>query len=172
MTKSPPPSLFPTIFVGSAYIIASRELIKHSLTDPTARELREWCRDIYSPDELFWATLIRSFDVPGYIPLFHRYSVQDVMVLARFVSWSEIAGDDIFHGGSAYPHCMIRRGVCVFGLGDLSWLITRIQLFANKFDLTVDASVVQCLEEMLREKLTQNLEVQGSWRNYPMPSKL
>uniref|UniRef100_UPI00358F3E82 beta-1,3-galactosyl-O-glycosyl-glycoprotein beta-1,6-N-acetylglucosaminyltransferase 3-like n=1 Tax=Myxine glutinosa TaxID=7769 RepID=UPI00358F3E82 len=153
-TKSPLPSSLPSIFIGSAYIIASRDLVQHALTDPTARELREWCRDVYSPDELFWATLIRSPGVPGYFPPFRHYDIQDVMALARFVSWSELEGDDLFHGASAYPRCtgVIRRDVCVFGLGDLSWLMTRMQLFANKFDPTVDASVIQCLEEMLREQ--------------------
>ena len=40
-----------------------------------------------------------------------------------------------------------RPGVCVYGVGDLSWMLTQGHLFANKFDVDADVFAVACLDE-------------------------
>lgn len=46
----------------------------------------------------------------------------------------------------------IVRGICVFGVGDLSWLHQRPELFANKFHLTFHYLAFDCLEQRHRER--------------------
>ena len=44
------------------------------------------------------------------------------------------------------------RGICVFGIGDVPWLATRREIIANKFHLTFDHYVMDCLEERHRNR--------------------
>lgn len=48
--------------------------------------------------------------------------------------------------------------LCVFGVGDLSWMLRKHHFFANKFDMDVDPFALQCLEEHLRHKALETLE--------------
>ena len=43
-----------------------------------------------------------------------------------------------------------RHGICVFGIGDLEWLLQQNQLFANKFDDRKDDLILQCLEDWFK----------------------
>ncbi|CAF5174733.1 unnamed protein product, partial [Rotaria sp. Silwood1] len=52
---SPPGNV--EIVKGSAYGAFSRAFIEFVLTSPIAKELLDWSRDTYSPDEHYWATL-------------------------------------------------------------------------------------------------------------------
>ena len=45
------------IVKGSAYGVFSRFFVEFILTDQKARDLLEWSKDTYSPDEHFWSTL-------------------------------------------------------------------------------------------------------------------
>jgi hypothetical protein len=58
---------------------------------------------------------------------------------SRFVIW----GDDIKCGGK-YVH-----GVCVFSFPDLPVLISRPELFANKFQLTYNPVAYECMEKWI-----------------------
>ena len=46
-----------TVVKGSAYGIFSREFVEFVINSNTARSLLDWFRDVYSPDEYYWATL-------------------------------------------------------------------------------------------------------------------
>lgn len=48
-----------TIYFGSAYYILTKEFVEFTLTDVRAKDLLEWSRDTYSPDEHYWVTLNR-----------------------------------------------------------------------------------------------------------------
>jgi hypothetical protein len=39
--------------------------------------------------------------------------------------------------------------LCVFGVGDLAWLLKRKELFARRVDLHYDHVVIECLEKLL-----------------------
>nr|XP_028591096.1 beta-1,3-galactosyl-O-glycosyl-glycoprotein beta-1,6-N-acetylglucosaminyltransferase 7 isoform X2 [Podarcis muralis] len=56
--KSEPPHNL-TIYFGGAYYVLTREFVEFILTDTRARDLLEWSRDTYSPDEHYWVTLNR-----------------------------------------------------------------------------------------------------------------
>uniref|UniRef100_A0A8D2L1L2 Beta-1,3-galactosyl-O-glycosyl-glycoprotein beta-1,6-N-acetylglucosaminyltransferase 3 n=1 Tax=Varanus komodoensis TaxID=61221 RepID=A0A8D2L1L2_VARKO len=149
--KSPPPQQSP-MFTGNAYIVVTRAFVQHLFEDPAARQVLEWCKDTYSPDEHLWATLHRMPGVPGSVPFNGKFDLTDMNAIARAVKWSYTEGD--VSKGAPYPPCSgaHQRAVCVYGIGDLPWLITQHHLFANKFDPRVDDDVITCLEEHLRHK--------------------
>ncbi|XP_029952870.1 beta-1,3-galactosyl-O-glycosyl-glycoprotein beta-1,6-N-acetylglucosaminyltransferase 3-like [Salarias fasciatus] len=156
--KSPPPISVP-MFAGNAYFVVTRAFVKHVIEDKEIQKFLEWEKDTYSPDEHLWATLQRMPSVPGSVPSNRKYDVSDMNAFARVVKWSYSAGD--VKQGAPYRPCtgVYRRAVCVYGAGDLQWLLEQQQLFANKFDPEVDDIAIRCLESVLRFKalaLTQN----------------
>ncbi|KAH0619812.1 hypothetical protein JD844_014100 [Phrynosoma platyrhinos] len=151
MEKSPPPQSSP-MFTGSAYVVLTREFVQHLFQDPVAKQVIEWSKDTYSPDEHLWATLHRMPGMPGGVPFNSKFDLTDMNAIVRLVKWSYSEGD--IAKGAPYPPCMgtSRRAVCVYGVGDLHWVLSQHHLFANKFDLRVDEYAIQCLEEHLRYK--------------------
>ncbi|XP_029290210.1 LOW QUALITY PROTEIN: beta-1,3-galactosyl-O-glycosyl-glycoprotein beta-1,6-N-acetylglucosaminyltransferase 3 [Cottoperca gobio] len=149
--KTPPPIDSP-MFMGNAYFVVTRAFVKHVLQDREVQQLLEWERDTYSPDEHLWATLQRMHHVPGSLPANIKYDESDMHALARVVKWSYLAGD--MKNGAPYYPCTgaYRRAVCVYGAGDLLWLLKQQQLFANKFDPEVDDTAIRCMESVLRFK--------------------
>ena len=49
------------LYYGSAYIIATRDFLQWATTDSVPTNLINWSRDLYSPDEVIWATLSRIY---------------------------------------------------------------------------------------------------------------
>ena len=138
--KSPPPENV-TIYSGSAYNYFPRDFVNFTLNDPLARSLLTWMNDTYSPDENYWATLIRLPSAPGHY-VRHRWTPR-----YRASKWE---------GLQNHPPCQgfHQRGSCVYGVGDLSWLIEHPALFANKFDIAFDEKVINCLEQWLIQPTT------------------
>ncbi|XP_021007995.1 beta-1,3-galactosyl-O-glycosyl-glycoprotein beta-1,6-N-acetylglucosaminyltransferase [Mus caroli] len=155
--KAPPPLKTP-LFSGSAYFVVSREYVGYVLENENIQKLMEWAQDTYSPDEFLWATIQRIPEVPGSFPSSHKYDLSDMNAIARFVKWQYFEGD--VSNGAPYPPCagVHVRSVCIFGAGDLSWMLRQHHLFANKFDMDVDPYAIQCLDEHLRRKALENLE--------------
>lgn len=161
--KSPPPISSP-MFSGNAYFVVTRAFVEHVLHDREVQKLMEWEKDTYSPDEHLWATLQRMPSVPGSVPANSKYDVPDMQALARVVKWSYSAGD--MKNGAPYYPCtgIYRRAVCVYGAGDLLWLLKQQHFFANKFDPEVDDIAIRCIETFLRFKAVdpEKLTVQDS----------
>ncbi|XP_027707933.1 beta-1,3-galactosyl-O-glycosyl-glycoprotein beta-1,6-N-acetylglucosaminyltransferase 3 [Vombatus ursinus] len=149
--KTTPPHGLP-MFTGNAYIVASRDFIQQLFKNPDAQKLIEWVKDTYSPDEHLWATLHRMPWMPGSVPYHEKYHISDLNAIARFVKWQGYDGD--ISKGAPYPLCtgIYQRGVCVYGAGDLHFMLQSHHLLANKFDPKVDDNALQCLEEYLRYK--------------------
>ncbi|MEE6459422.1 hypothetical protein FKM82_000628 [Ascaphus truei] len=149
--KKPPP--FQTqIFSGSAYFVVSRGFVGYVLGNDKIISFLEWSKDTYSPDEFLWATIQRISEVPGSVPANGKYDVSDMNAVARFVKWQYLEGD--VSKGAPYPPCTGThvRSICVFGSGDLQFMLRKHHLFGNKFDIDVDPTAMQCLEEHLRHK--------------------
>ncbi|XP_018407773.1 PREDICTED: beta-1,3-galactosyl-O-glycosyl-glycoprotein beta-1,6-N-acetylglucosaminyltransferase 3 [Nanorana parkeri] len=149
--KMPPPIASP-MFTGNAYIVVSRDFVRYIFEEPQVQKFIDWAKDTYSPDEHIWASLNRMPGVPGSSPYSEKYEQSDMNSMARMVKWSYQEGD--ITKGAAYPPCtgLHRRAVCIYGAGDLSWLIKQHHLFANKFDPKVDDTTMQCMEEYIRYK--------------------
>ncbi|CAF98315.1 unnamed protein product, partial [Tetraodon nigroviridis] len=150
-TKGPPPINTP-MFSGNAYFVVSRAFVHHALTDAEVQALLEWEKDTFSPDEHLWATLQRMPRVPGSVPPNDKYDTSDMLALARVVKWGYLAGD--VEQGAPYRPCTgdYRRSVCVYGAGDVRWLLAQRHLLANKFDPEIDDVAIRCLESYLRMK--------------------
>ncbi|XP_067915976.1 beta-1,3-galactosyl-O-glycosyl-glycoprotein beta-1,6-N-acetylglucosaminyltransferase 3-like [Heterodontus francisci] len=155
--KSPPPLSSP-IFVGSAYILVTKEFVSNLFVNKEIQAFFKWSEDTYSPDEHIWATLQRMPKVPGSIPYTPTHLSGKPRVLTRTVKWSFEAGDTA--KGALYPPCTgrYRHLICIYGAGDLHWIIQQKNLFANKFDPEVDNTAVQCMEEYLRHKVIHGTE--------------
>lgn len=156
-TKAPPPFNLP-ILSGNAYIVVNRGFIRSVLEDSRIQALIEWSKDTYSPDEFLWATIQRLPGVPGSTRPSRKYDMSDIYAVARIVKWQWHEGSQ----GSAeavYPECQGNhiRSICVYGAGDLQWLLEQHHLFANKFDTEMDPIAVYCLETYLRKKALDEL---------------
>lgn len=145
VTKAPPPHGI-QVFMGSAYFVLSREFVQYVLASPVVSDFLSWSEDTYSPDEHFWASLVRVPSAPGHIPL-SAADVSDLSSRTRLVKWNYLEG-------SLYPPCTgtHMRSVCIYGAAELRWLLTYGHWFANKFDPKVDPILIQCLEEKLLER--------------------
>ncbi|XP_004713895.1 beta-1,3-galactosyl-O-glycosyl-glycoprotein beta-1,6-N-acetylglucosaminyltransferase [Echinops telfairi] len=156
LDKARPPLKTP-MFSGSAYFVVRRDYVGYVLENENIRKFMEWAQDTYSPDEYLWATVQRISDVPGALPSNRKYDMSDMHAIARFVKWHYFEGD--VAQGAPYPPCsgVHVRSVCVFGAGDLNWMLRQHHLFANKFDTDVDFFAVQCLDEHLRQKALEPL---------------
>lgn len=134
------------MFIGSAYFVLSREFVNYVSNSKMAKHFLTWSADTYSPDEHFWATLIRLPGVPGHIPR-SEADITDLKSKTRLVKWNYLEGH-------LYPACTgtHMRSVCIYGAAELRWLLNYGHWFANKFDPKVDPVLIKCLEEKLMEK--------------------
>ncbi|KFV40881.1 Beta-1,3-galactosyl-O-glycosyl-glycoprotein beta-1,6-N-acetylglucosaminyltransferase 7, partial [Gavia stellata] len=150
-----------TIYFGSAYYILTKEFVEFTLTDARAKDLLEWSRDTYSPDEHYWVTLNRLNepyvfkDAPGATPNANWEGN------IRAIKWKDQEGT--IHKGCKGHYI---RDICVYGLGDLQWIIESPHLFANKFEPATYPLVMDCLERHYRLKVLHQAEVpiEDHWR--------
>ncbi|NP_076376.3 N-acetyllactosaminide beta-1,6-N-acetylglucosaminyl-transferase isoform B [Mus musculus] len=151
--KAPPPHNL-TIYFGTAYVALTREFANFVLKDQRSVDLISWSKDTYSPDEHFWVTLNRIPGVPGSMPPNASWTGN-----LRAVKWMDMEAK---HGGC---HGHYVHGICIYGNGDLQWLINSQSLFANKFELNTYPLTVECLELRLRERTLNQSEIaiQPSW---------
>ncbi|XP_052553769.1 N-acetyllactosaminide beta-1,6-N-acetylglucosaminyl-transferase isoform X2 [Tympanuchus pallidicinctus] len=145
--KAPPPHNL-TLYFGSAYIAVTRPFVEFVLQDPRAIDLLAWSEDTYSPDEHFWVTLNRIPGVPGSMP---NASWEGELKAVKWIDMEDV------HGGC---HGHYVRGICVYGTGDLEWLLNSTCMFANKFELRTYPLTVECLELRHRKRTLAQSEVQ------------
>ncbi|XP_061763997.1 beta-1,3-galactosyl-O-glycosyl-glycoprotein beta-1,6-N-acetylglucosaminyltransferase 4-like [Nerophis ophidion] len=146
LTKSAPPHGI-EMFTGSAYFVLSRDFVVFINSSVVVKDFLAWSKDTYSPDEHFWATVVRLPGAPGEVSR-GRPDITDLMSKTRAVKWQ-------FHEKALYyPPCTGKhvRGVCIYGAAEVHWLLDSGQWFANKFDPTVDPVAYQCLEEILERR--------------------
>lgn len=145
VAKSEPPHGI-KMFIGSAYFVLSRDFVDYVTTSKVTMDFLAWSTDTYSPDEHFWATVVRIPGVPGHIPR-SEPDITDLKSKTRLVKWNYLEGN-------LYPPCTgtHMRSVCIYGAAELRWLLNYGHWFANKFDPKVDPILIKCLEEKLIEK--------------------
>ena len=154
----PPPPHNISLVKGSAFGVFSRAFVEFTLTDQMARDLLEWSRDTYSPDEVYWSTLNHRWVNPMLkAPGGYDNAVPDRKPwLAMYSSWRTSVPKGPCAG--KYVH-----DICIFSLRDLPNLISRQELFANKFYRDTEPMTLDCLEEWLRLKATSNLPFDGQY---------
>lgn len=152
--KGPPPHNL-TIYFGTAYYSLTRPFVEFVLNDKVAKDLLEWSRDTFSPDEHFWVTLNHMKEAPG------SYVEGEWDGNIRAIKWRD-------QEGTAHQGCKGQyiRDICVYGIGDLPWLIKSESMFANKFETASFPEALDCLELWHRHKVLQQatVPIQPSWR--------
>ncbi|XP_059214516.1 beta-1,3-galactosyl-O-glycosyl-glycoprotein beta-1,6-N-acetylglucosaminyltransferase 4-like [Centropristis striata] len=133
------------VFSGSAYFVLSWDFVVYINSSDVVKDFLAWSEDTYSPDEHFWATLVRLPGVPGEVPRSHP-DITDLMIKTRLVKWKNLEE-------KLYPRCSGKhvRSICIYGAAEMRWLLNFGHWFANKFDPKVDPILIQCLEEKLEE---------------------
>ncbi|XP_069352495.1 beta-1,3-galactosyl-O-glycosyl-glycoprotein beta-1,6-N-acetylglucosaminyltransferase 7 [Eulemur rufifrons] len=149
----PPHNL--TIYFGSAYYVLTRKFVEFILTDIRAKDMLQWSKDIHSPEQHYWVTLNRLKDAPGATP--NAGWKGNVRAIKRRNEEGHV------HDGCKGHYV---QDICVYGPGDLPWIIQSSSLFANKFEPSTDPLVVTCLERRHRLKALRQAEVpvEPHWR--------
>ncbi|XP_066558316.1 beta-1,3-galactosyl-O-glycosyl-glycoprotein beta-1,6-N-acetylglucosaminyltransferase 7 [Amia ocellicauda] len=149
---APPHNL--EIYFGTAYYSLTRPFVKFVMQSEVARDLLEWSKDTYSPDEHYWVTLNHLSDAPGSNP---NGGWEGSI---RAIKWKDQEGK--LHGGCKGHYV---RDICVYGPEDLQWIIDKNSMFANKFELKSNPQAVHCLEQWHRHKVLSQtaIPIQPSW---------
>ncbi|XP_011914332.1 PREDICTED: beta-1,3-galactosyl-O-glycosyl-glycoprotein beta-1,6-N-acetylglucosaminyltransferase 7 [Cercocebus atys] len=149
----PPHNL--TIYFGSAYYVLTRKFVEFILTDIRAKDMLQWSKDIRSPEQHYWVTLNQLKDAPGATPDAGWEGT------VRAIKWKSEEGN--VHDGCKGRYV---QDICVYGPGDLPWLVQSSSLFAYKFEPSTDPLVVTCLERRHRLQVLRQAEVpiEPHWR--------
>ncbi|XP_067838807.1 beta-1,3-galactosyl-O-glycosyl-glycoprotein beta-1,6-N-acetylglucosaminyltransferase 4-like isoform X2 [Heptranchias perlo] len=152
IAKDPAPHSI-EMFTGSAYFVLSHDFVQYISNSVVAKDFLAWSADTYSPDEHFWASMVRVPGVPGEL-LRSEAEVTDLQSKVRLVKWSYLEEQ-------LYPPCTgtHRRSVCIYGAAELRWLLNYGHWFANKFDSKVDPVLIKCLELKVRERQRNWIEL-------------
>ncbi|XP_068172415.1 beta-1,3-galactosyl-O-glycosyl-glycoprotein beta-1,6-N-acetylglucosaminyltransferase 7 [Antennarius striatus] len=152
MKKSLPPHNL-QIYFGTAYYALTRAFVDFVLKSNISHDLLEWSKDTYSPDEHYWVTLNHIKEAPG------SYIDGEWEGNVRAIKWSDQVGT--VHDGCKGHYV---RDICIFGVGDLPWIINQNQMFANKFDKTYPEAL-DCLEQWHRNKVLNQatVPIEPSW---------
>ncbi|XP_048245483.1 beta-1,3-galactosyl-O-glycosyl-glycoprotein beta-1,6-N-acetylglucosaminyltransferase 3-like [Haliotis rufescens] len=120
------------------------------MNNPIAKDFAKWVKNAVVPDETFFPSLNHNphLKVPG-SALVHIQTNTRKPYIARFKNWGAAWGDGIMN----WP-CKGKRvrDICIFGVGDLRLLTSRMELFANKFYINYQPRTFECIEEWLRER--------------------
>ena len=145
---NPPPPGNITVIKGSAFGVFSRQFVEFIFRDNTTQEFLKWLQNVWSPDEFFWATLnSHKYNPHLNAPGGYAGAQERKPWLAKYASWPP------------RDRCARKavHGICIFTSADLPVLISRRELFANKFQIEKDYIVLHCLEEWIHNKTSHPL---------------
>ncbi|XP_060899295.1 beta-1,3-galactosyl-O-glycosyl-glycoprotein beta-1,6-N-acetylglucosaminyltransferase 7 isoform X1 [Labrus mixtus] len=151
--KGPPPHRL-QIYFGTAYYALTRPFVDFVLESPIAKDLLEWSKDTFSPDEHYWVTLNHIKDAPG------SHIDGGWAGNIRAIKWRDQEGRT--HNGCKGRYV---RDICVFGVDDLSWIINKKSMFANKFESKTFPEALDCLEKWHRNMVLNQatVPIEPSW---------
>uniref|UniRef100_UPI0037E8A973 beta-1,3-galactosyl-O-glycosyl-glycoprotein beta-1,6-N-acetylglucosaminyltransferase 7 n=1 Tax=Semicossyphus pulcher TaxID=241346 RepID=UPI0037E8A973 len=153
LKKGPPPHNL-QVYFGTAYYALTRAFVNFVLKSTLARDLLEWSKDTYSPDEHYWVTLNNIKEAPG--SHIDGGWAGDI----RAIKWRD-------QEGRAHNGCKGRyvRDICIYGVEDLPWIINKSSMFANKFESNTFPEALDCLEQWHRNKVLHQatVPIEPSW---------
>ncbi|XP_061582765.1 beta-1,3-galactosyl-O-glycosyl-glycoprotein beta-1,6-N-acetylglucosaminyltransferase 7 isoform X3 [Cololabis saira] len=153
LKKRPPPHNL-QIYFGTAYYALMRDFVDFVQESPVARDLLEWSKDTFSPDEHYWVTLNHIKEAPGsYIDGGWKGDI-------RAIKWRDQEG--MTHAGCKGHYV---RDICIYGMEDLPWIFDRNSIFANKFESKTSPEALDCLEQWHRSKVLNQttVPIEPSW---------
>ncbi|OWF54385.1 beta-1,3-galactosyl-O-glycosyl-glycoprotein beta-1,6-N-acetylglucosaminyltransferase-like [Mizuhopecten yessoensis] len=136
---------------GSMHIVASRGFVDYILHDPVAHDFMNWTRHTDYPEETFFPSLNYNphLNVPGGFKGNLEENEQHLRFFGRFVNWVNWIHNTDKYKADYACYGKIVHGICIFGVRDLPLIITRPELFVNKFYRYYQPYVMDCLEELL-----------------------
>ncbi|XP_054473193.1 beta-1,3-galactosyl-O-glycosyl-glycoprotein beta-1,6-N-acetylglucosaminyltransferase 7 isoform X2 [Anoplopoma fimbria] len=150
--KGPPPHNL-QVYFGTAYYALTRDFVDFVLKSPIARDLLEWSKDTFSPDEHYWVTL-SHIKAPGS----HLDGGWEGDI--RSIKWRD-------QEGRAHDGCKGHyvRDICIYGVEDLTWIINRNSMFANKFESNTFPGALDCMEQWHRTKVLNQatVSIEPAW---------
>lgn len=140
--ERPPRGIVP--YYNMTESVISRSTAEFVLTNPLAKEFREWLQDIKAPEEFFYATLARvdrKSVADGDKRVYMDPDIDTTQGLCpRYSNWN----GSICHG-------QMKRWICNFAMGDLPTALSTKCIWMNKFDLNFDPRPVACMHEYLTQ---------------------
>lgn len=128
---------------GGAYGMFTREFVIFVLNHSLVKEFIDWLEDTYAPEETIWASLNALPETPGGTTGERTFG--NGLYQSRAVKWQT---DKINRCQGKYVHW-----VCIYGVDDLSWLLNRHEIIANKFYETFEPLALTCLEMVMYKRL-------------------
>ncbi|KAK3761371.1 hypothetical protein RRG08_024240 [Elysia crispata] len=125
----------------SAYGAFSRQFVHFVLTNQLAKDVLEWSKSIYSPDEMYWGVLNYNRVDPA--PGGFSGKPNENPWLSSFSEW------EASQGGKLRCRSKFVRGICIFSPADLPVLVKKVYLFANKFHITHHPAALHCLDQWI-----------------------
>ncbi|XP_047439369.1 beta-1,3-galactosyl-O-glycosyl-glycoprotein beta-1,6-N-acetylglucosaminyltransferase 7 isoform X2 [Mugil cephalus] len=141
------------VYFGTAYYALTRDFVDFVLKSQIAKDLLEWSKDTYSPDEHFWVTL-NHVKAPG------SHVDGDWEGDIRAIKWRD--QEARMHNGCKGKYV---RDICIYGIQDLPWIIDKNSMFANKFESNTFPEALDCLEQWHRNKVLNQaaVPIEPSW---------
>ncbi|XP_053381569.1 beta-1,3-galactosyl-O-glycosyl-glycoprotein beta-1,6-N-acetylglucosaminyltransferase-like [Mercenaria mercenaria] len=143
-TSGPPPHGL-EVYKASTHVILTRKFVEYLLTDEIAHRVLMWSRKLLIPDEMVFPILNcnRKLKAPGSYKEHPSLYDHNKSFVSRYKIWR--------HEGTQC-HGKIMRDICTFGPRDVENLLTRHELFANKFHFSEFPEVSFCLRNILLKR--------------------
>ncbi|XP_050391302.1 beta-1,3-galactosyl-O-glycosyl-glycoprotein beta-1,6-N-acetylglucosaminyltransferase [Patella vulgata] len=129
---------------GSAYGTFSREFVGFVLSSDIAKDLMEFLKNVWAPEETFFNTLNSVEGAPGGYNISVKHGTFDFISREEIWKWDPVVCHGTFY-----------KDVCIFNNRDLPWLVKQPEIIANKMEGGYDQVVIDCIEEYLYNKSLQ-----------------
>ncbi|XP_050399011.2 beta-1,3-galactosyl-O-glycosyl-glycoprotein beta-1,6-N-acetylglucosaminyltransferase isoform X2 [Patella vulgata] len=148
---------------GNSHIAVIKGFVEFILHDKRVVDFTSWVKKTRMPDETFFSSVNYNphLRAPGGLKDHRKLNHSVLPYIARFKNWGTAWGTNYFN----WP-CQGKRvrELCVFGVGDLPLLTTRQELFVNKLDIEYDPYAIDCLEEWMNNKESQQLSGESQFK--------
>ncbi|OAF69164.1 hypothetical protein A3Q56_03113 [Intoshia linei] len=151
-----------TFYKGDVHGIFTYKMVEFIVHDKKSKDYLKYIWNTGHASEHYWNVLNYNqyFNVPGgYMGpnnMSEEYSVEPTFRLKHWIGLNHI---------EKKCHGKIVRGLCIFGIGDLHWLINRRELFVNKFHLTYQSLALDCLEMWLKKETCAGSKLNFSYNS-------
>ena len=147
----PLPISYP-VWKAITYMALTRNFISFLSTDNEALEFYKYLQDVQSPEEFFYSTMNQRESAPGGIYQARERNVScNVPIVEAF--WKQRRGRSDTCIDQYYIH-----GVCIVSVSDLPTIISKSALFFNKYLITYDHIVMDCVENALKMRNIKEYE--------------
>ncbi|KAK6182401.1 hypothetical protein SNE40_010102 [Patella caerulea] len=151
MAGKPPHGIKPV--KGNVHVVINRQFVDFAVNDNRSIDFIEWLNKTKIPDESFFNSLNHNphLGIPGSFKGTNiTTSWETKPYFARYKNWGKQCTNPYFNFPCSGKR---KRNICIFGIGDLPRLTSRMELFANKFYWDYQSLTLDCIEEWHRKMI-------------------